>query len=281
MIANITPTARSRSLYGALEYNKLKLDNGEAKAIFANNIIVPRNELDRLKLPYLQRCFQPYLDQNRRTKATVFHCSLNPHPNDRLDEQQLRIMAQEYMEQLGYGEQPYVVYLHKDIDREHLHIVSLRVKLDGTAISSSNERRRSKAITEELERKYGLHPAEESLRKNDIDNLKVIDYKRGDLKQQTASIVRTILEKYQFASVILFMFKLINGGIMYNLLANSESMNAVEEFTSTVPIVQKGTNHAENPLETNMTLQYGILIGVLVVLVSILVYRKVKNKKKK
>lgn len=201
MIANITPTARSRSLYGALEYNKLKLDNGEAKAIFANNIIVPRNELDRLKLPYLQRCFQPYLDQNRRTKATVFHCSLNPHPNDRLDEQQLRIMAQEYMEQLGYGEQPYVVYLHKDIDREHLHIVSLRVKLDGTAISSSNERRRSKAITEELERKYGLHPAEESLRKNDIDNLKVIDYKRGDLKQQTASIVRTILEKYQFASV--------------------------------------------------------------------------------
>ena len=183
MIANITPTARSRSLYGALEYNKLKLDNGEAKAIFANNIIVPRNELDRLKLPYLQRCFQPYLDQNR------------------LDEQQLRIMAQEYMEQLGYGEQPYVVYLHKDIDREHLHIVSLRVKLDGTAISSSNERRRSKAITEELERKYGLHPAEESLRKNDIDNLKVIDYKRGDLKQQTASIVRTILEKYQFASV--------------------------------------------------------------------------------
>ena len=149
MIANITPTARSRSLYGALEYNKLKLDNGEAKAIFANNIIVPRNELDRLKLPYLQRCFQPYLDQNRRTKATVFHCSLNPHPNDRLDEQQLRIMAREYMEQLGYGEQPYVVYLHKDIDREHLHIVSLRVKLDGTAISSSNERRRSKAITAE------------------------------------------------------------------------------------------------------------------------------------
>lgn len=68
---------------------------------------------------------------------------------------------------------------------------------------------------------------------------------------------------------------------MYNLLAYSESMNAVEEFTSTVPIVQKGTNHAENPLETNMTLQYGILIGVLVVLVSILVYRKVKNKKKK
>lgn len=68
---------------------------------------------------------------------------------------------------------------------------------------------------------------------------------------------------------------------MYNLLANSESMNAVEEFTSTVPIVQKGTNNAENPLETNMTLQYGILIGVLVVLVSILVYRKVKNKKKK
>ena len=68
---------------------------------------------------------------------------------------------------------------------------------------------------------------------------------------------------------------------MYNLLANTESMEAVEEFTSTVPIVQKGTNHAENPLETNIALQYGILIGVLIVLVSILIFRKVKRKNKR
>jgi hypothetical protein len=61
---------------------------------------------------------------------------------------------------------------------------------------------------------------------------------------------------------------------MFNLLA--EEMNAIEEIT-TVP----HTNHAENPLETNSALQYGILIGVLVVLVVILGFRKYKEKKKK
>lgn len=61
---------------------------------------------------------------------------------------------------------------------------------------------------------------------------------------------------------------------MYNLLANTETMEAVEEITSTVPIVRQGNNHADNPLETNLTLQYGIMIGILVVLVAALIFRK-------
>lgn len=74
------------------------------------------------------------------------------------------------------------------------------------------------------------------------------------------------------------MFKPINGGSMYNLLANTETMDAVEEITSTVPIVRQGNNHADNPLETNMTLQYGIMIALLIVLISALIFRKKRRK---
>jgi hypothetical protein len=59
-----------------------------------------------------------------------------------------------------------------------------------------------------------------------------------------------------------------------NLLA--EEIRAIEEIT-TVP----HTNHAENQMETNPVLQYGVLIGVLVVLVAILAVRKYKEKKNK
>ncbi|MGN0476404.1 MAG: hypothetical protein ACI4HM_03600 [Ruminococcus sp.] len=63
------------------------------------------------------------------------------------------------------------------------------------------------------------------------------------------------------------------------ILADAE-MKAVEEFSSTIPLNQGGTNHAENPLETNMVLQYGILIGVAIILVGVLVARKIGKKKK-
>ncbi|WP_418659730.1 relaxase/mobilization nuclease domain-containing protein [Alistipes putredinis] len=49
--------------------------------------------------------FRPYLEANRRTTNTVFHVSLNPSPEDRLTDGQLRDIAQEYMERMGYGEQ--------------------------------------------------------------------------------------------------------------------------------------------------------------------------------
>lgn len=63
------------------------------------------------------------------------------------------------------------------------------------------------------------------------------------------------------------------------ILADAE-MKAIEEISSTIPLNQEGTNHAENLLETNMVLQYGILIGVVVILIAILIARKIGNKKK-
>jgi hypothetical protein len=43
------------------------------------------------------------------------------------------------MERMGYGEQPYIVFKHKDIDRQHLHIVSLRVDENGHKLSHDFE----------------------------------------------------------------------------------------------------------------------------------------------
>ena len=63
------------------------------------------------------------------------------------------------------------------------------------------------------------------------------------------------------------------------ILADAE-MKAIEEISSTIPLNQGGTNHAENPLENNLVLQYGILIGVLVILVGVLISRKIGRRKK-
>ena len=92
--------------------------------------------------PTIQHCirsFEPYLAANRRTEKPVIHISLNPHPDDVLTDEQLTAIGQEYMEKMGYGNQPYIIYRHEDIGRPHIHIVSLRIDEQGKKIKDYKE----------------------------------------------------------------------------------------------------------------------------------------------
>ena len=135
-----------------------------------------------------------------RTKKTVFHCSLNPHPDDKISDEQLVQVAREYMEALGYGKQPYIVFKHNDIAREHIHIVSLRVDSRGQKINDRFEKRRSKKITDGLERKFGLIPSSKVIKKAITETPKV-DVDRGNIKQQLASALLMVLKHYRFCSL--------------------------------------------------------------------------------
>ncbi|KAA6304688.1 hypothetical protein EZS27_043664, partial [termite gut metagenome] len=102
--------------------------------------------------------FYPYLAVNNKTEKVVFHASLNPDPKDKLDDERLAEIAQAYMQKLGYGDQPYIVFKHSDIKREHLHIVSLRVDENGKKINDSYEVARSMKVCKELEQEFNLVP---------------------------------------------------------------------------------------------------------------------------
>src|ERR1035437_4172134 len=92
-------------------------------------MIEPRD--GNYKVGICMRSFEPYLAANQKTEKPILHISLNPDPKDVLTDDQYSAIAQEYMQKLGYGDQPYIVYKHEDIDRHHLHIVSVRVDEDG------------------------------------------------------------------------------------------------------------------------------------------------------
>ena len=130
----------------------------------------------------------------------VFHCSLNPHPDDKISDEQLVQVAREYMEALGYGKQPYIVFKHNDIAREHIHIVSLRINGEGKKINDKFEKRRSKKITDTLERKYNLIPSSKIADKV-MNETSKIDTTRGNIKEQVANIVRMVLKHYRFCSL--------------------------------------------------------------------------------
>ena len=139
-----------------MRYNKEKVDKDEAEVLFWQKMLEPFDKYGQLDIDTCMESFWPYLEANRRTTNTVFHASLNPSPEDRLTDEQLREIACEYMERMGYGNQPYIVFKHKDIERQHLHIVSLRVDELGRKINDSREYDRSMSVLRESDRKYGM-----------------------------------------------------------------------------------------------------------------------------
>ena len=156
MVANIRSGS---SPGGALRYNKEKVDKDEAEILYWQKMLDPFDQYGRMDVDTCMASFVPYLEANRRTSNTVFHVSLNPSPEDRLTDVQLQEIAREYMERMGYGNQPYIVFKHKDIDREHLRVVSLRIDENGHKLPHDFEARRSMEILRDLERKYNLHPS--------------------------------------------------------------------------------------------------------------------------
>ena len=197
MVANIRSGS---SPGGALYYNKEKVDKNEAEVLLWQKMLEPFNKHGRMDIDACMESFRPYLEANRRTTNTVFHVSLNPSPEDRLTDERLRDIAREYMERMGYGEQPYIVFKHKDISREHLHIVSLRVDEQGRKLPHDFEARRSMEILRDLERKYNLHPSIKGEEQADKVGLHRVDYREGNVKQQISSVVRSCLRNYRCSS---------------------------------------------------------------------------------
>ena len=195
MIAKISAT---ENLGGALGYNFKKVEKGEASILLAAELY--QSKEGRYTMEDVLADMEALIPKNCRTKKTVFHCSLNPHPDDKISDEQLVQVAREYMEALGYGKQPYIVFKHNDIAREHIHIVSLRVDDEGRKINDRFEKRRSKQITDALERKFGLIPSSKVSGKVETETPKV-DIDRGNIKEQTASVIRMVLKYYRFCSL--------------------------------------------------------------------------------
>ena len=195
MIAKISAT---ENLGGALGYNFKKVEKEEASILLAQGLY--QNKEGTYTMAEVFADMQAVIPEKCRTKKMVFHCSLNPHPDEKLSDETLMQIAKEYMEALGYGKQPYIVFKHNDIAREHIHIISLRVDSRGRKINDKFEKRRSKQITDALEKRFGLIPSSKVPDKA-VEETPKIDTTQGNIKEQVANVARMVLKHYRFCSL--------------------------------------------------------------------------------
>ena len=163
------------------------------------------------------QAFEPYIALNSHVRKPVIHISLNPYPKDILSKELMTVLAQEFMEKFGYGNQPYIVWLHEDINRKHMHIISVRIDETGEKIDHNREAIRAQNICREMEVKYGLHPTLGEHSERELVNLQKVDYPKGDVKAQLKHTARTLLECYSCHSLA-----------EYNTLLNLYNMTVYE-----------------------------------------------------
>ncbi|WP_436414070.1 conjugal transfer protein MobB [Petrimonas sp.] len=195
MVAKIS---HGSNLYGALSYNQEKVDEGLGKVLGTNLILEPADGVFSIGASMTD--FERMMPAHITTKNPAIHISLNPHPDDKLTDQQLSDIGREYMEHLGYGNQPYMIFKHEDIDRQHIHIVGSRVQPNGRPVSDKMEKRRSAAIVEDLERKYNLIPAK-GQKQGEAWQLAPVNVSQGNLKKQVANVIKPLSEMYRFQTL--------------------------------------------------------------------------------
>lgn len=194
MVAKISV---GNSLYGSLVYNGEKINKEKGKVLATNKIY--NDGSGTINIHRAFEDFKMWMPQSTKAEKPMMHISLNPHPDDRLSDAEYAQLAHEYMEKMGFGDMPFIIVKHEDIDRHHIHIVALRVRPDGTAISTKNNFYKSKEITRELEKKYGLHSAERQKVTPDMPINKVDP--NGDVKRQVAMAVKLVGMRYKFQTL--------------------------------------------------------------------------------
>lgn len=199
----VTIIKTSHSIRSILNYNENKVKAGVADCIGAGNYSVDVDKMsDAMKLSR----FTKRLELNENTKRNSMHISLNFDPSENHSKEKLMAIADAYMDKIGFGKQPYLVYQHYDAGHPHIHVVSVNIEKDGRRIDLHHLGiRKSEPARKEIEELFGLVKAEGKKRKEEY-NLKPISmgkvlYGKIESKKALTNVLNRVLNEYKYSSL--------------------------------------------------------------------------------
>ncbi|WP_442795431.1 relaxase/mobilization nuclease domain-containing protein [Pelobium manganitolerans] len=191
-----------KSLHRIFNYNENKVKQGVARCLLASNYPM---ETQDLSLAQKLNMLLNRAKLNENVKNNSVHISLNFAKGEHLDDGKLRAIAEEYMERIGFGSQPFLVYRHEDASHPHIHIITTKIQADGTRIDTQNiGKNRSGPARIAIEQKYNLVPATgRKSRSNPITPVAILAGNPGgnETKNAIAKVLDAVLESYAYTSV--------------------------------------------------------------------------------
>ncbi len=201
MVVRITSP---HSLQRALNYNEKKCQKEQAKCIHAGNYLLQPEQMN-----YHQKMerMQDLIARNERAKkSNTLHISLNFDPSEKFSGCKLTQIATAYMEKIGFGSQPYLVYEHHDAGHPHIHILTTSIQPNGKRIDTYNiGRNQSEKARKELEKSFGLIPAQgkqpvQAAGIRPVDVQKVY-YGKSETRRSITNVLDAVINHFKYTSL--------------------------------------------------------------------------------
>jgi hypothetical protein len=192
-----------KNIRGVLNYNEQKVLEGKAECIMQHLF---KDEVTKLSFFDKLNRFTDLNNRNKRTKTNTLHISLNFDVSEKITVQQLNAIASTYMNRIGFNDQPYLVYEHKDAAHQHVHIVTTIIKHDGKRIPIHYlGKNQSETARKQIEKEFNLVVAEKQNKSNEvalqpIDVQKLV-YGKTATKKGISTIVTAVARTYKFTSL--------------------------------------------------------------------------------
>jgi hypothetical protein len=195
-----------KSVRGALTYNEQKVVEGQAQLIMASGFA---SEIEQLNFSQKLQRFEHLTALNPRVKTNTLHISLNFDATEKLINEQLQQIAAAYMEKIGFGEQPYLVYRHTDAAHQHVHLVTTSMQRDGKPINLHNIGRLvSEPARKQIEQEFALVRAESKQFKQHTGikpaDLEKAAYGNIPTKRAISNMVTAVMNFYKYTSLAEF-----------------------------------------------------------------------------
>jgi hypothetical protein len=192
------------SLHRPFLYNENKVEEKAAICIAA--VGYPKDLPELTKAQKLNRLLnQAALHTTAKRKG--IHISLNFDPSEKdISDDKLIAIAAEYMQAIGFGDQPCLIYRHHDAAHPHIHIVSTTIAADGSRINTQNiGKEKSEPASRLLEKKYGLVPADKRQRSRiyrpEPIAASVIAQGEAGIRRKIQSVLAKLLRSYNYTSM--------------------------------------------------------------------------------
>jgi hypothetical protein len=211
---------KGKGFRGALNYNLEKVNKGVAK--WLDTSFAQHDERTIMNEVKMIRVLRPNLAKY------FYHTSVNFPPHENLKDEQMIIIAKDYLDAMGFDQHQYAIFRHFDADHPHIHILVNRIGYDGTVVSDSKDYQRSETVLRGLEKQHGLTEVissrmaqERAMTKNELEMMKRTDEPSVKMKLQV--IIKSALNQKPTAEQ--FIGQLETQGI--NILFNQASTGFV------------------------------------------------------
>jgi len=199
MVAKISA---GKSIRGVLHYNENKVIEGEASLIMASGFA---GEIEQMNFNQKLNRFHHLLELNPKVKTNAVHISLNFHSSEKLDNSELQQITNSYMEKIGYGDQPFLVYRHDDAAHMHVHIVTTNITAQGKRIDLHNNALMSEEARKVIEEEFNLVKAESKILRQEAGikkaNPEKVKYGKMPTKRAISNIITAVTRDYKFTSL--------------------------------------------------------------------------------